>query len=292
MDDIQCPSGRTVILRAYYLAPDRQDRARVQLWVRLYAICMPGPVTQPTGSPARVTVELFTTAERADEHDERLKRLREAAADYFTERLDRVLGGETLDKDLWQSADSFFPAYATQVITDVNKSLNDSLAGSINKAAIELGSSDVVADIGAGIAANQILAPVNTAVRETTETIEFVGLWIAVILGQPHLAIACAKAIIHSEAKKLCSEAIATMLKGPAQPEQPVSEASPLEITISIPPEKAEYQRTDPVHALLAGTFEPSPEGIRRAADFTLPQDNPAPDRRRPTDPGVSTFRL
>ena len=31
---------------------------------------------------------------------------------------------------------------------------------------------------------------------------------------------------------------------------------------ISIPPEKAEYQRTDPVHALLAGTFEPSPEAM------------------------------
>jgi len=213
---MRCASGRVLIVRSYYRVAEPPDVQEVRLQVRLDAICMPSQDGQPSGSPARVVMRPFTVGYGAADHDERLERVREAAADYATDQLDKRLGGSRLDTGLWMSENSFPPAIAVQVMTDVNVRLNEGLARTLRNAAVSAGSPAVVADVGAGIAADFALAPVAKPIRQATRTIELAGLAIGVITCQPHLAMACAKALVHDEARTLGSRAITDAIRDQA----------------------------------------------------------------------------
>jgi hypothetical protein len=204
----QCASGRVLIVRSYYRVAEPPDLQEVRLQVRLDAICLPSQDGQPSSSSARVVMGSFTVGYGADDHDERLERVREAAADYATDKLDQRLGGSRLDADLWMSKNSFPPAIAVQVMTDVNVRLNERLADTLRDAAVRAGSPGVVADVGAGMAADFALAPFAKPIRQVTRTIELAGLAVGVITCQPHLAMACAKALVHDEARTLSSRVI------------------------------------------------------------------------------------
>jgi hypothetical protein len=228
-DDMQCASGRVLIVLSYYRAAQQPDLKEVRLEVRFDAICMPIRAGEAASTSARVVMQPFTLAYRTDDHDERLKRIREAAADYTTDKLDELLGGNRLDTELWMSANSFPPASALQVITDVNDRLNEGLTDILRNASVGAGSPAVVADVGTGIAADLDLAPIAEPIRVATKTIELAGLAIGVITCQPHLAVACGKALAHGEIRTLGSRAIAdTIGHRASSPEGSIDRQSPV----------------------------------------------------------------
>lgn len=168
--------------------------------------------TQPVAQESRnvdLTAETGPDREVGDDENERI---REAVATYLTDRIDQALDGGRLDRQLWASSGTFLPAAAAKALTQVNLAMSDGVSTVLAQAFAEEGTSTVVADALSGVGGDLILASVSKPLGEARQTIEIVGLCLAVLTMQPALAVACAKAFLHDQITRSIENSIVKAL--------------------------------------------------------------------------------
>ena len=125
--------------------------------------------------------------------------VREAVAAYLTDCLDRAVGGARLDSQLWASSTTFVPGAAAEILDNTNKAINAEISTVISRTIAGMGEPPNLGTVVSGVGAELFLAPISKPLGEAETIIEFVGIALAVFTMQPALAVACAKAISHTE---------------------------------------------------------------------------------------------
>lgn len=138
--------------------------------------------------------------------------VQEVIATYVTDRIDEALGSGRLDSQLWASSSTFLPAAAAKNLDGVNLDMNDRVSAVLKRALAALHGDPGAAGMLSGISADLLLAPISKPLGEAKETVEIVGLCIAVLAMQPVLAVACAKAMLHSAITNIMEKSIISAL--------------------------------------------------------------------------------
>jgi hypothetical protein len=177
------------------------DNTQTALYVQQVMIC----ITEVEETTVRAAYE--------SSHDptEQADKLNEAAATYLTD----VATHRILSEKFWKTETSFPLARAGDVVADFNEKLNKILSAQIAAIANWASAPSVMAGPITGIATDYVLSPISGPLEHMSMAFQATGLAVALLTGQPTLAIPCAKSLGVS-AIKLCVEHCIKELISPA----------------------------------------------------------------------------
>lgn len=281
----QCPGDevKVALLRVYYVYQASGQEAPlhvVQGWWCLQngidvesltadsimkMICEPD---QPTAQHPMAPEYAARRGKEGNSDDDLPKEICEATATYVTDRIDQALGGTRLDDQLWASSSNFVPGAAAEILDRINTGI-DTIVSDAMKRFIPAGEPSYPAAVMSGIGAKLVLAPISRPIAQAKETIEVVGLFIAVLTLQPALAVACAKAIVHDEITSLIEKAIVEAISPVAEPNA-VEDGSGAEATaMSKKPRQANETPGEALESLLKSLSEKRTEPPKKRNGIT-----------------------
>ena len=165
-------------------------------------------VTRPR-SPADIgLIALFRVGyEDPDISADRRDRINAAAADYAASLVEGQFGGTW-----WVTPQSFPFSQAADLLNGSADWLRGLVERPLAGAASTAGAASPIVDIGAGITAEYVTAPLTTPLGGAARACEVAGIVIGLATGIHPLVMACAKRLAHDEAGKILSGAFERVL--------------------------------------------------------------------------------
>jgi hypothetical protein len=280
--------GTLVTLTAYWL-PDREPAD----WA--------AEGRDPGSAPGRLLISRKTTPlqsqagldlvesfrlryEAPDITPERRERIKDAAADYAASWIEGQFG-----VTWWQTPQHLLLSQAADVLDGSAEWLRGLVEYPLAPAASMAGAAGPLVDIGAGITANLVTAPLTAPLEDTARACEIAGIVIGLATGAHPVVIACAHRLVHDEVGHLLSKGFEQVLTSIGADHDP--NADPLPRFADLPRRPEISQLTLDAAAAANDRQAESLWGRWGKGELPLPStrppEPPAPEPLGPSGPGV-----